>query len=359
MAVVVGNAVYFGLLEAWEATAHGLLLGARGAHYVHTTLVMELLIVACVCVVASIFRIERPWAMEGWSTVLVAAYIVSTLLVALAAEVALPLVSPLVGIVGSTALLETMAWSEERAKRHRLERLEQAKQEFTDMLVHDLRRRTGGILTSMSLLEQRLDLSDTKIAELCETIRVTADRVLVQVSDLLDIRKIEEGKMPLDPEQVALQEILDECDREHTPAKDLLGVEIEVTGDAGGRVRVDRAIFTRVIANLFWNALQHAPRGSAVAVSCGVDAEGRVVIEVANHGTPISPERQALMFDAFVSWPSAASDEAMGSTGLGLAFCKLAVEAHGGTIHVASPWQEADGVKIVVTLPAPDATVHA
>lgn len=351
MAVVVGNAVYFGLFHAWEQTAHGLLLEASGANYIHASTLIEICIVVGVCVVGSIFRIERPLAMEGWSTVLVAAYVVIALLFAVVAEIALPLVSPLVGIIGSTALLETMAWSEERSKRHRLELLEKAKQEFTDMLVHDLRRRTGGILLSMSLLEKRVDLSDAKIAELCETIRVTADRVLVQVSDLLDIRKIEEGKMPLAPESVSLSGMLQECDREHAPAKDLLGVDIHIAEGTDIQVRVDRSIFTRVVANLFWNALQHSPRGSAVKVSCETDEEGRVVLEVGNQGSPISPERQKLMFDAFVSWPSAVSDEPMGSTGLGLAFCKLAVEAHDGTIRVESPWHDNQGVKIVVTLP--------
>ncbi|MFC1499207.1 sensor histidine kinase, partial [Verrucomicrobiota bacterium] len=314
---------------------------------------IEIVIVFSLCVLSSVFRIERPWTMTGCGVVLVLAYILAVIEIALIFGLILPVASPLLGILSATVWLGTIAWSEEWAIRKRLEQLEIAKQKFTDMLVHDLRRRMSSILMSFSLFEEKTDIIGPETRELTNTMRVIAERVLIQINDLLAIRKIEEGQMVLQRERVFLDRILKESLEEHRMAGDIVGVDIKLVGENECEVHVDTNVFARVMANLLWNALEHAPKGSEIEVGYSSAHDACITVYVANRGKPVQQEQKEALFNAFVS---ARGDSLIGrvpAIGLGLAFCKLAIEAHGGTIKLESPWEESDdGVKVIINLPA-------
>jgi len=351
VAIAVANGVHFRVLQAWEAVAHDLVLGDDAGAFAGVTKLVEIFIVFFACLAPSLLRIERPVVMVACGTLLVLVYVFAVALGGLLAGVALPAASPLLGVLGSTTFLGTMAWSEERSKRRKLELLEAAKQRFTDMLAHDLRKRMSSILTSFSLVENMTDTSDPRTRDLVDTIRVSAKRILTQINDLLAIRKIEEGQMILQREVLSLKQLLADSLDEHRPAADLSGVEIRLLGGGEVTVHVDRNVFERVMANLLWNALQHAPEGSGIEVGYSSGGSG-VTLYVANRGRPIPVGRQESLFRAFVSERDDSAGAGVPGTGLGLAFCKLAVETHGGSIRLESPWREqGDGVKVVMDLP--------
>jgi signal transduction histidine kinase len=285
--------------------------------------------------------------MIAFGTGIAFVYSLVAALVLATADVALPVTPALLGIAGSTAALETLAWSGERRRRRALEALESAKQQFTDMLVHDLKRRMSSILMAVSVLEKKTD--DGSVAELTGTIRASAERMLLLTGNLLDIRRIEEGRLALRREPLALRALVQESASEHRLASALSGVGMTVEERQPVTVAADRNVLLRVMANLLWNAFQHAPAGSAVVISYGPAGEGAAGLEVANEGVPVPAGEAANLFNAFVTTQPADSREA--NTGLGLTFCKLAVEAHGGSIAIESPWKDGRGVRIRVTLP--------
>jgi signal transduction histidine kinase len=204
---------------------------------------------------------------------------------------------------------------------------------------------------SSSLLEKELAEKPDKVVELLNTIRVTTERMLVEVSDLLDIRRIQEGKLPLQKETVSLCRLMNGSIEEHRSAGRLIGIGIRMTASGEATVRVDAGIFSRVLANLLWNALLRAPSGGDVEVRCGIGPDGVAQVRVENGGRPIPAARQAQLFEAFVAGAAASGDVTSGA-GLGLAFCKLAVEAHGGSIRLQSPRPgREDGVSVTVEIP--------
>ncbi|HEU4535161.1 MAG TPA: ATP-binding protein, partial [Polyangiaceae bacterium] len=106
-------------------------------------------------------------------------------------------------------------------------------------------------------------------------------------------------------------------------------VRVEAALDAGlGPVRADRELVRRVLVNLVDNALRHSPRGGVVVVA-GARAGGRVRLEVRDRGPGVPPAQRAALFDAYETSPDPDGHGRRGH-GLGLAFCRLAAEAHGG-----------------------------
>jgi signal transduction histidine kinase len=353
VAIAVGNAVFFQILTPIENLFKELvMLGEGGDKYMYVSQITEIAVASCMCLLPSIPRIERPIMMILWGIGLMLAYLLVVLGFLLTLDLVLPVASPVVSLIGATLMLETMAWSEEHAIRRKLERLEEIRQQLADMLVHDLKKRMSSILTSFSMLQKEMSSRQMDSPEHMATIKTSADRMLILISNLLDIRKFDEGAMSLHCEVVRLRNMLEESLEEHRPAAELADIRMSLCGSDDVKVRVDRQIFWRILSNLIWNALQHAPQDSEVEVGYGLVQSGAASVYVANRGRPIPLREKDELFRPFASsqrnWRARPPD----STGLGLAFCKLAVEAHGGTIEIESPWEKHnDGVKIVVSLP--------
>lgn len=358
VALAAANAVHFNVLIAWEEVARELLFGGSVVKHGNVTEAVGVLIIFCISIMLCIPRIERPLFMVGFGVMICPVYILIVIAAVAGTGYIMPVVAPLVGVFGSTTVLETMAWSEERSKRRKLERLEETKQKFVDMLVHDLRRRMSSVLTLFSLLEKKIDVKSKEVQEMVETIRASAERVVIQVNDLLDVRKIEEDKMILQYQRINMKAMLDEILQEHRAVSDLVDVNIELIESVDLTIYVDRNIFGRVIANLLWNSLQHAPRGSTVEAGWSSTSNGGVEIHVANRGKSIPVEQQVMLFKPFVSGQCSVPGGRISGTGLGLAFCKLALELHGGKICLESPWSKhGDGVQMLIKLP-PSCVMH-
>jgi len=222
------------------------------------------------------------------------------------------------------------------AQLARLRELEAMRDRLVHMVVHDLRAPLNAFSLDLSLL--RMDLEGLGAAAL--PMRESLDALDAQaahlnrlVNDVLDVHRADVTSLPLRPVAVDLVEVVRS------------GVAATGSGPRNGRVIVeavparvpvtaDPAIVGRVTANLVDNALRYAAAGGPVRVVVRLDGEtARVSVE--DHGPGIPPEYRETIFERF-GQVEAARSGVIPSSGLGLAFCRLAVEAHGGRIGVES-----------------------
>jgi len=161
-----------------------------------------------------------------------------------------------------------------------------------------------------------------------------ADNLLGLINGLLDLAKIEAGKMELNVEEVSMNEVTEEALELVRPHADEKGLEVRsLIPSALPNVWGDRARVRQVLANMLANAVKFTERGS-VSVSAS-SAEGWVTISVTDTGVGITPEAQAYVFDEFRQADSSTTRR-YGGTGLGLAISKRLITLHGGRIWVDS-----------------------
>ena len=217
-----------------------------------------------------------------------------------------------------------------RRQRDDLMRIGLQKERLTSFVVHDLKNPVNSLDLHAQLLLREPDLP-ARARQSVLHIRAEARALLRLILNLLDISKSEEGHLSARRENVALEELVTEVfDAFSIRARDAkvtLERRLEV-----GTLQADLDLSRRVIENLIDNALRHAPAGSSVTVSTR-SADSSVELRVADQGRGIAPEQREKIFERFVQ---GSREEALtrSSRGLGLAFCRLALEAHGGRIWV-------------------------
>lgn len=274
----------------------------------------------------------------------------------------LPQVGPLLAILFSTTAMAIVSWSVEQLHRRELQSMEQAKQEFTDFLVHDLKGQINAMGMSLSLLEERVP-QEGNTGRVFTTLQSGMNRLLAQTHNLLDIRKIEQGKMQMTPQLSSLHDLIRELISEYAGAAELVDLRIEPDFDPAfdRPVVIDEDLFRRILGNLVWNALQYAERGTAIKVGTRMLSNQEFLVHIANHGKPISPEVQSTLFQPFSSGNASEQSKNVRtvSTGLGLLFCQMATEAHGGTIDLKSPWINDQGVIVTLSLPVESISITA
>ena len=208
---------------------------------------------------------------------------------------------------------------------------ERLKDDLTSMVVHDLKNPVNGIAMMVELaLRKGHDLPEAHRGYLRHIDR-TCREMSRLIQNLLEISRIEEGEMPVERERFPIDEISREVLREYAPVAEQSGRCILDEIEPGTlRVTADRALLKRVLVNLVTNSLRHSG-SKEVRIRAAADGSGRTVrIEVVDRGRGVRGEDSARIFEKFQSRPSAS--EAPGDTGLGLPFCKLAVEVMGGRI---------------------------
>ncbi|MFL7809136.1 MAG: sensor histidine kinase, partial [Anaerolineae bacterium] len=163
----------------------------------------------------------------------------------------------------------------------------------------------------------------------------------------LDIGRMESGRMPLERSAVSLGDLIAGVVESQLPlvAEKGLRLEDEVPSDLGP-VYADGALIERVLRNLIGNAIKFTSTGDAIRVTARADASGKssLLISVSDTGSGIPPDIRERLFQKFVT----GQQEERGS-GLGLAFCKMVIEAHGERIWVESP--PGGGTAFTFTLP--------
>ena len=230
---------------------------------------------------------------------------------------------------------------------------ERLKEELSAMVVHDLKNPVNGILMMVQLaLRKGADLPDTHKGYLRQ-IDLTGREMMRLIQNLLEISKIEEGKMPITIEPVVLAELVDEVVPEHQILATQAGRSLQVdVSPALPAVDADRALLRRVLANLIGNAVRHSG-SSAIWVQARADSTStRVFLTVRDVGRGIPTEQQERIFEKFAAVRRSPADEPFRDTGLGLPFCKLAVDEMGGKLAVESA--PGKGSVFTVVLPVHD-----
>ena len=222
-----------------------------------------------------------------------------------------------------------------RVNNLQLERANRLKSEFLASVSHELRTPMNAIIGYTKLMLDGLD-GELTAQQSTDLFRVAqaADNLLGLINGLLDLAKIEAGKMELNVEEVSMNEVTEEALELVRPHADEKGLEVRsLIPSALPNVWGDRARVRQVLANMLANAVKFTERGS-VSVSAS-SAEGWVTISVTDTGVGITPEAQAYVFDEFRQADSSTTRR-YGGTGLGLAISKRLITLHGGRIWVDS-----------------------
>jgi signal transduction histidine kinase len=214
-----------------------------------------------------------------------------------------------------------------------LQRLEQLRDSLVHMMVHDLRAPLTGVRGYLGLARMRME--ELSAADAVADLDV-AERAVVElsdmVSDMLDVSRFEAAAMPLAPVATELRSLAAEAiSAVGRPSH----VTVELAGPAEPVLLVaDPAVIRRVITNLVSNAVKFSPRDGIVRVEARTSAAG-AGLEVVDSGRGIPAEQHERIFEKF-GQVAGNGGPPVRSSGLGLAYCKLAIEAHGGCIGVRS-----------------------
>lgn len=208
------------------------------------------------------------------------------------------------------------------------------KSAFLASMSHELRTPLNAVIGFSDVLLERLfgELNDRQ-EEYVRDIRDSGQHLLELINEILDLSKVEAGRMELEPSEVSLPGLLDAglaLVRERA-TRQALTVSLDV-GDGVGSVWADEVKLKQVVVNLLTNAVKFTPSGGVVDVRARAEGE-EVVVTVRDSGIGIAAEDQARIFEAFQRGDRRASTE---GTGLGLTLSKRFVELHGGRIWVQS-----------------------
>ncbi len=224
-------------------------------------------------------------------------------------------------------------------------RLDTLRDDLLAMLYHDLRAPLSSIGMSLELLEQACTSGDGDAQELIKIARRATARLERLSSNMLDLSRLEAGQMPLKREAVQPQTLMSEALEVIAPHAEQRQqtVRLELSADLPP-VSADREMIRRVLINLLENAVKYSPPGSHIRA--GARREGPMVrFWVADNGPGIPKEEQERIFHKY----DRGSAKRGKGLGLGLAFARLAVQAHGGTIGVES--EPGQGALFCFTLP--------
>ncbi|MBX0328735.1 HAMP domain-containing histidine kinase [Oscillochloris sp. ZM17-4] len=221
----------------------------------------------------------------------------------------------------------------------------------TRMIVHDMRAPLHTLLISIKALQrQRFDPEGRN--ELLEVARDSAGYLLNLTETVLDSARLETSGWAVKRQPVRILNLVQSvCDPLELAARPDQAQLHHSVADDMPVIWVDRALMERVLTNLLTNAIKYTPASGQISVSAQLIHDGHAVeISVLDTGHGISQEAQAHIFERF--YQANDSDRRRG-TGLGLYFCRLAVEAHGGSIDVRSAVGEGSTFIIVLPVDAP------
>lgn len=226
--------------------------------------------------------------------------------------------------------------------------VERLKEDFLDMITHDLRSPLTSIHASMTLIDEGVRGEiDASVKQEVGAVLGSVEHLIEFVNDVLDFQKLKAGRMQLKLERVQLDSVIAdsvELLNEYAHSKN---VSIKIDCPSGLEVECDRSKMIQVITNLLSNAIRFSPSDSSIEINATGSADA-VMVHVLDNGSGIPDDMISKIFEAFEQ--VATSPKSNEGTGLGLAISKLIIEAHSGTIEVANRLQgcksEADTLEL-------------
>ena len=231
------------------------------------------------------------------------------------------------------SLLRLKAAGDELERSYRkLQELERLRDDLTRMIVHDLKSPLSAIIGTLELaVEGDLGTLSPRQRRLLGDARERGDDMLRMVDNLLEIARLEESEVRLQLRELRVESLLGDVAEEWRLPAERRGSSVAVDTASAVFVRADEHLLRRVLGNLIGNAMRHGGDGVRIRLRAEPEEESGVRFTVSDDGAGIAHEFQDVIFRKYGSVPAGQS-----SSGLGLTFCKLAVEAHGGRIWVRS-----------------------
>lgn len=233
---------------------------------------------------------------------------------------------------------------------------ERVRTQMMQFLAHDLRSPLGGILAGMGVLRRELgDRLERKYGDVLEGAEASSQWMLELINTLLDSARLETGALHLKMDEVPVRDLLDSAVEKVALSARLTGVRVDLTvEDEVSTVAADREVTLRVLLNLLSNAVRHSPSASVVSVQATQTGDGSVEFQVSDQGAGMPAEWADAVLRPSRRTPPVHSGGP--GTGLGLYFCRLAVEAQGG--HISLQSTEGRGTTVTFTLPSGNGHPH-
>ncbi len=236
--------------------------------------------------------------------------------------------------------------------RDQAETADRTKSAFLATMSHELRTPLNAIIGFSEMLTQEVfgPLGSTRYKDYCQSICESGRHLLSVINDVLDISKIEAGKLELHCEEVDLPELLEFCARLVRSKVLEGGVELEVvpTREALPVISADPVKLKQVVLNLLSNALKFTPQGGKVSLAASTGGDNGVTLRVSDTGIGMTEEELEVALQPFQQVDNSHTRKYEG-TGLGLPLAKGLVEQHGGVLNIES--QSGRGTCVSIWLP--------
>lgn len=234
-----------------------------------------------------------------------------------------------------------------------LARLDERRAELVAIASHELRTPVTSLRMSLQMLAEERHTMAARSSELVAVALAGIDQLGETVDELLDVTRIEAGRLRLQTERLDAMELVRAAVGRARPRADELGVALAVAGPPALMVVGDRARLKVVFDNLIDNAVKYSPSDETVELAVNVDEAG-VLITVSDRGPGVPAAFRERVFEKFfrVEQHRPGTEGAPRGTGIGLYLCREIVELHGGAIHCL-PTSGESGTIMVLRLPSP------
>lgn len=256
------------------------------------------------------------------------------------------MISTLSGVIVNALLAAEVQEERDRVKtaHGELQDLQILKDNLMHMIVHDLKGPAGMIISNLSMLDEYV--TDDFAREVLNSALSSGEELSAMILNILDVSKIEEGKFRLNVEPKDIVELTRAMTKKIETQISREDKKITFTTESDTTIaRVDQEIYSRVVWNLISNANNHTTDGGVIDVSIHATAD-EAVVSIRDNGVGIAAEELENIFEKFFQ---AGKKRHKYSTGLGLTFCKMAVDAHNGSIRVES--EVGNGSTFTVSFP--------
>jgi PAS domain S-box-containing protein len=244
----------------------------------------------------------------------------------------------------------TAANRELELRNREVERGDRLKSEFLASMSHELRTPLHTIIGFAELLAEGLEGGlNSKQQRFVEHIRRDSAHLLELINDILDLSKIEAGRLELHPESIALDSVVEESLSSVKALARAKHIAVETVVDAAASIQADPLRIKQILVNLLSNAVKFTPEGGRVRVEAHRNDGDWAVIAVSDTGIGIPPEEHEAIFEKFHQVGTTTRGVREG-TGLGLAITRRLVEQHGGRIELESA--PGKGSRFTVRFPA-------
>ena len=265
-------------------------------------------------------------------------------------QVLLKIASQMIITVENQRLTESLKKSRRaiQQKNKELVKLEKLKTELFNMVIHDLKGAISEIIANLDILSYT---ASEENQEFVDSAKTGCDALYRMVFDLLDIARLEERKIDLIYEKINPQDLIKESLSRLFGLfrmKELEFVEVFPPSGKPEYFRGDRGIILRILQNLLINAMNHSPLGERIEIGYNNERNSEITFFVKDYGPGVPEEHKKAIFDKYFQLEKKGNG-GIYTTGLGLTFCKMAVEAHRGKIGIESRYGQ--GSRFLFTLP--------